>query len=68
MILLGLNLSQEFIMLGPAAGAPFPGPGATMLTVTYMKIPTDFWAMSRNSRGKMPMWKSAQTLIAMTTA
>jgi hypothetical protein len=31
-----------------------------------MKIPTDFRAMRRKSRGKRPMWKSAQTLMTMT--
>jgi hypothetical protein len=34
---------------------------------SYMKMPTDFWAMSRKSRGKMPMWKRAHRLMMITT-
>jgi hypothetical protein len=47
--------------------ASFAGKQNSRLSGTpYMKMPMDFRAMSRTSRGKIPMWKSAQTLRAMT--
>lgn len=40
--------------------------GASRVRTLYMKMPTDFWAMRRKSRGKTPMWKRAHRLMMIT--